>query len=271
MNTATELRKFTENQAMEKATQAVTDALANAPFGLEISQIMNNCRLSNKTTKAVLHLIKAVNNNGVWSSAQSDETKIQIFNVRPTAIKKVEAMVAPAQKISEPQVKYLTRLINLFKANTKGISLANALLVLGGERKRFDQELIRVRRYHFPVRLETVDGQRLYIPDLNKKPEFIKTSSVKDKTEKINITVSDNKPKPAITAAAPNIPLNQEIQDKVFEFRGMVQRRTVITEEVVLNSDQLDNVLKNIFGLDTVTWSNDSGKVQVHLTKTEVA
>ncbi|WP_288401691.1 hypothetical protein [uncultured Acinetobacter sp.] len=56
MNTAADLRRYSDNQALEKAIKAVTEALLQEPLGLEISQIMNNCRLSNKTTKTVLSI-----------------------------------------------------------------------------------------------------------------------------------------------------------------------------------------------------------------------
>lgn len=270
MNTAAELRRFSENQALEKAIKAVTNALVDAPFGLEISQIMNNCRLSNKTTKTVLTIIRAENNDGVWSLGGKLNPEIQTVSHQPVNTK-VETMAAPINKDTEQNVPYLKRMIDLFKNNPQGITLAKALIVLGGERRRFDQELMRVRRYQFPVRLETVGNERLYIPDLDKKPEVKPPAQPKKEVKPTVQKVSVPKitiPDPEIQ---PNIPANKDIQNKVIEFRGMVQKRTVITEEVLLDSDQLDNVLKDIFGLDTVSWTYVDGKAQVHLTKTEVA
>lgn len=272
MNSAAELRRFTDNQALDKAVKAVTEALIAEPLGLEISQIMNNCRLSNKTTKTVLRMINATNNNGVWSLGGQIQPKVETVLPQPvtTEIKKVEAMPAPttATQDQDKKVPYLKRLIELLRENPKGISLENALKILGGQRGRFDQELIRVRRYQFPVRLEN----GLYIPDLNKKPSIKPlplTPAVK-KSEPEPTTVQETADQ-KLPTLKPAIPVNQDVQDKVIEFRAMVQKRVVVTEEVTLNSEQLDTVLKDIFGLDTVTWTTEGGKVQVHLTKTEVA
>lgn len=66
MNTAAELRKFNDNKALEKAITNVMAALEKEPLGLEISQLMTICRLSNKTTKIVLGVIRAECTDGVW-------------------------------------------------------------------------------------------------------------------------------------------------------------------------------------------------------------
>ncbi len=271
MNSAAELRRFTDNQALDKAVKAVTDALIAEPFGLEISQIMNNCRLSNRTTKTVLSMINATNDNGVWSLGGQIQSKTVLPQSPVIETKKVEAMPAPttATQDQDKKVPYLKRLIELLRENPKGISLENALKILGGQRGRFDQELIRVRRYQFPVRLEN----GLYIPDLDKKPSIKPlplTPAVK-KSESEPNTVQETADQKSPTLK-PEIPVNQDVQDKVIEFRAMVQKRVVVTKEVILNGEQLDNVLKSIFGLDTTTWTTDGEKVvQVHLTKTEVA
>ncbi|ENX57617.1 MULTISPECIES: hypothetical protein [Acinetobacter] len=271
MNTAAELRRFTENQALEKAIKAVTNALVDAPFGLEISQIMNNCRLSNKTTKTVLTIIRAENNDGVWSLGGKLKPEIQTVSHQPNFINKVETMPVRVTKEESPTVTYLNRLIELFKNNPQGISLDKALSILGGARGRFDSELMRVRRYQFPVRLETVGDERLYIPDLDKEPEVKPPAPTKKQNAAPVQKVTVPKLNIPDSEVQPNVPVNKGIQDKVIEFRSMVQKRTVITEEVLLDADQLDSVLKDIFGLDTVTWKYVDGKAQVHLTKTEVA
>ncbi|MEO3355896.1 hypothetical protein [Acinetobacter haemolyticus] len=237
MNSAADYRRFADNQALEKAIKAVTEALVKEPFGLEISQIMNNCRLSNRTTKTVLNIIKAENNDGVWSL----EGQIQSKNVIETPLtNKVKIM--PTQ--TQPAVKttYLKRLIEVFKNHPNGITLPEALEILGGNRSRFDKELSNLRKNHFPVRLEN----GVYTPEA---------------------TIL-NVPKPASHG---DLSVKHVVQDKLTEFRSMVQKRTVITEEVVLDSVQLDNVLKDVFGLDTIEWFTKDGKVQAHLTKTEVA
>lgn len=66
MRTAAELRQFNDNKALEKAILNVTNALDREPLGLDISQLMTVCRLSNKTTKHILSIIKAECTNGVW-------------------------------------------------------------------------------------------------------------------------------------------------------------------------------------------------------------
>ena len=66
MRTVAELRQFNDNKVLEKVIASVTNALDREPLGLEISQLMTVCRLSNRTTKHVLSIIKAECTDGVW-------------------------------------------------------------------------------------------------------------------------------------------------------------------------------------------------------------
>ncbi len=122
MNSAAELRRFTDNQALDKAVKAVTEALIAEPLGLEISQIMNNCRLSNKTTKTVLRMINATNNNGVWSLGGQIQPKTEtVLPQLPvtTEIKKVEIMPTSTTQTETVKESYLKRLIQLLAIRNK--------------------------------------------------------------------------------------------------------------------------------------------------------
>ena len=78
MNTAADLRSFNDNQALEKAITNVIAALEKEPLGLEISQLMTVCRLSNKTTKRILSIIKAECSDGVWYL--DEKRKLEVEN-----------------------------------------------------------------------------------------------------------------------------------------------------------------------------------------------
>ncbi|MBJ8476599.1 hypothetical protein KTH93_11705 [Acinetobacter bereziniae] len=262
MTTAAELRTETEKLALDKAVKSVNDALANAPFGLEISQIMNNCRLSHKTTKKVLEMINAQNSNGVWSLDRQTQTDSKVEIKKPTENIKVKPMTSTKEIKKEPQVlkvPYSKRLYDLFIQHPQGISLEKALKILGGHRAQFDSEVSKLRKQHFPVRLVAVGNEKLYVPGINEKPEN------RSETKPLSNLLKPN------VIAKPQDPVIPEVQNKILEFRGMVQQRMTITKEVVLNSEQIDKVLMDVFGLDTVNWTNKDGHVQVQLTQTEVA
>lgn len=66
MSSAVEFKQQHENEAFTKATEKVVSALSKEPLGLQISQIMTICRLSNKTVLNILKNIDVYQNTGFW-------------------------------------------------------------------------------------------------------------------------------------------------------------------------------------------------------------
>ena len=49
-----------------------------------------------------------------------------------------------------------------------------------------------------------------------------------------------------------------------------VKRVVIATDEVKLNSEQINNVLLTVFGMENIEWSHDDGRVEVRMLKSDV-
>lgn len=283
MNSAAELRRHTENLALEKSIKAVSDALDKEPFGLDISQLMTVCRLSVKTTKNVLSTIDAYCEDGIWflSAKRKQESEASLKLSTPAALVTLEPeeVIMPTNEDQSKNESLLKRMVKLFKLNPKGITLLDALDELNCQRSRFDTELNYVRKNYFPVCLsKQEDGRKLYIPNFDadqKSQEKPKTLPVND--TKPQDTSSEVVQKPEITPK--NIPVaNQKLPVETTEQVGVVNHLKALTktyvttkQELFLTQEQVSELLKQCFGLDEIKWTvlDDSHVVSIALSKTE--
>mgnify|MGYP000408564274 CR=1 FL=1 len=98
METIKELNASRESQALEKAVNKVTEALKNEPLGLQISQIMTICQLSNKTVHKVLDEIKAHQTEGVWFLVEKNQVLARL-DIKELNTKLQEAIAYKQQAI----------------------------------------------------------------------------------------------------------------------------------------------------------------------------
>lgn len=285
MNSAAELRRHTENLALEKSIKAVSDALDKEPFGLDISQLMTVCRLSVKTTKNVLSTIDAYCEDGIWflSAKRKQESEASLKLSTPAALVTLEPeeVIMPTNEDQSKNESLLKRMVKLFKLNPKGITLLDALDELNCQRSRFDTELNYVRKNYFPVCLsKQEDGRKLYIPNFDadqKSQEKPKTLQVND--TKPQDTSSEMVQKPEIKPK--NIPVaNQKLPVETTEQVGVVNHLKALTktyvttkQELFLTQEQVSELLKQCFGLDEIQWNiqADNQIIGITLSKTESA
>ncbi|ENX60688.1 hypothetical protein F885_01796 [Acinetobacter higginsii] len=287
MNSAAELRRYTENLALEKSIKLVSDALDKEPFGLEISQLMTVCRLSAKTTKNVLSIIKAHCEDGVWfldakrkQESNTSITTLPAVNDLPES--KVNTMPKNVDKTEDDKTEnesLLKRMVRLFRENPNGITLLEALDKLNCQRTRFDGDLSYLRKNYFPVNLvKQTDGRKLYIPvfELDQKPqESEKNVPGKDTTTQTAISdvVNNSEIKPK-TVPVDNaiLPVADTDLEKVVK-QLKLQTKTIVTtkQELHLTQNQISDLLKQSFGFDEINWTvmEVDHVVSIALSKTE--
>lgn len=282
MNSAAELRRYTENLALEKSIKLVSDALDKEPFGLEISQLMTVCRLSAKTTKHVLSIIKAYCVDGVWfldekRKLESDNqlTILPAVNNSP----KIEVKDMPNVEDKTENESLLKRMVRLFRDNPEGVTLLDALEKLECQRSRFDGDLSYLRRNYFSVDLvKQEDGRKLYIPNFKvvQKSQVTGKNVPADNTNTPSPTckvVKESKTTPKIVPIEPNdLPgPDKDLTEVVNQLK--LQTKTVVTtrQELHLTQNQISELLMQSFGFDEINWTVLEGDqvVSIALTKTE--
>ncbi|MCH7338162.1 MULTISPECIES: hypothetical protein [Acinetobacter] len=282
MNSAAELRRYTENLALEKSIKLVSDALDKEPFGLEISQLMTVCRLSAKTTKNVLSIIKAHCEDGVWFlDAKRKQESNTLITTLPAVNElpklKVNAMPKTVDKTENESL--LKRMVRLFRENPNGITLLEAMEKLNCQRTRFDGDLSYLRKNYFPVNLvKQTDGRKLYIPvfELDQKPQESE-KNVPGKVTTTQTAIGDVVNNPEIKPKT--VPVDDAILpvadtdlEKVVK-QLKLQTKTIVTtkQELHLTQNQISELLMQSFGFDEINWTvlDDNHVVSIALSKTE--
>lgn len=92
MESVTDFKKYN----LDKSRAKIIQALENEPFGLQVSQIMSICQLSNKTVRNLLPTINAVESNGVWTLASTPDQRVRVKPVAPKPM--VTPIPAPKAK-----------------------------------------------------------------------------------------------------------------------------------------------------------------------------
>ncbi|ENV09503.1 hypothetical protein F966_02161 [Acinetobacter higginsii] len=280
MNSAAELRRYTENLALEKSIKLVSDALDKEPFGLEISQLMTVCRLSAKTTKNVLSIIKAHCEDGVWFlDAKRKQESNTLITTLPAVNElpklKVNAMPKTVDKTEVDKTEnesLLKRMVRLFRENPNGITLLEAMEKLNCQRTRFDGDLSYLRKNYFPVNLvKQADGRKLYIPnfEMDLKPHVTGKDVPANNTNTHSSTSKVAKESQYTPKIVPGADTNLAKVVKQLK----LQTKTVVTtkQELHLTQNQISELLMQSFGFDEINWTvlDDNHVVSIALSKTE--
>lgn len=236
MNTVKELKEAQENQAFEKAIQKVTSALENEPLGLQISQIMTICQLSNKTVHKVLDEIEAYQDNGTWYLSKDKYSS------------------KPASSIRESVINYLSN-------QRDGASASEIMLDLNINRNQFDNAIYQIKK-ELDVFVNNSKAGKIYSlfeitnSESNTENELIQTDSKPSCDFNKFSYIPENEKNP--------IDLNsQELLEQ------QITTRITHKRELKIQKEQLNDLLSYLFDLDVVEWlvENDGNFLAVHMAK----
>ncbi|ACC58082.1 hypothetical protein ABTF87_01015 [Acinetobacter baumannii] len=296
MNSAAEMKRITEIKTFEEYKSKVAQALKNDAFGLTVSQLMTICKLSAKTVKQVLDNLEVEKCGdtytlvGMQSALQNTTPRIEVLkvNTKPNSFNPVEVSpVSPQPSLQEKDYSQMNdeeirSLISLkrritaviihherlglkqmmeISGATKEELLAEALslsrkamvkfVAKAGadfyESHKVDEESLPVANEDLPLKIEDLP---LKIEDLP-----LKNEELPQKNECFAMTSNDANPKPQL----------------INTFRSLVKKKQIIEKELFLDSDQLADLLQEIFGLNNITWDM-RGRILmgVRLSSTEV-
>lgn len=237
MTSAVELKRQEEQKKLSGAQGKIRDVLKKEPFGMTIAQLTGMCRYSRKYTKEVLKTMDDVIEEAgylrlkiVAPVVMADPEKLQKVDVEAlksaTGILVVEAAssVEHGEKNEIPDGKLTDKVLALLRSNPDGISRGQIRSSLNLEPKQLTNALLRLRKQYKIMLIG--DSYRLV----------------------------EGEP----------VPVSEQVKSRnaYFDLVSDVQNRIVTRTErrAMLSRDEVDSILRKVFGLNDVQWT-DAGVV----------
>lgn len=317
MESAKKLSEHYHNEKLDKAGKKVIDALTNEPFGLQISQLMTVCQLSNKTVREALDKIKAYQEEGFWylpkdSEAKPDEPQtsttqqpvkhqtLDDLGAKAIVVKrraqeespKPEPVKEPVQRGVEKPLSQRTdeeiRQMPLQRDRCTAVIIQWERLGLQKmkEISGADEEELMLEAHSLALRAMVdyvrdaadaflkslaADARAKMAESFTKKQEQPEPEAVPVEPENLPVKVA-KQPEPVknLPPAEETLPPAEKQAFSLESCKQMVT--TVVTKrsELTLDIDQLNDVLKQAFGLEEISWKIQGNKIlSVNLSKTE--
>lgn len=276
MNSAAELKRHNERDALQKARDKVVSALNNDPMGLSIAQLMSVCKLSIKTVKNILSTLETSEEDGVFFLANAPRATTETFEQVQAAPKAIPKEII-AQESSRPAAKVKrdlqAELMQLFEKNPKGLLGTAIISNLNITDKQFSQMMWMFRKsnsvartgnlgefhYQLVTEVEPLDVQESEKPKVTAEIDQAKWQNFCDVVPEVA-----NDDHQELEPVQPPSPLE--------DCKSLI--KTVVTRksELTLKPDQLSMLLADLFGLNNVAFCVDAGRlVGVVLSEEQVA
>lgn len=237
MTSAVELKRQEEQKKLSGAQDKIRDVLEKEPFGMTIAQLTGMCRYSRKYTKEVLKTMDDVIEEAGYlrlktvapvivaeEKKQEVEVEVEAPAVQPAqSVPVVEAAspVKPGKTYGIPDGKLTDKVLALLRSNPDGISREQIRSSLNLEPKQLTNALLRLRKQYKILLLG--DSYRLV----------------------------EGEP----------VPVSEQVKSRnaYFDLVSDVQNRIVTRTErrAMLSRDEVDSILRKVFGLNDVRWVND--------------
>lgn len=250
MNSAADMRHFHEQTALQKAKDKVIDALKNDPLGLSANQLMTVCRLSIKTVKNILAVIDVEEEHGVYflSGVARAEISTEPQTEQVTTVVQVKAHDAILQYLHDfPAGLTKPELMAALQLNDK--QFTNGIYKLNK-----DGEIIRTGKFgSYKYQLKN-NGQEM-------NTEVIAAPAAEENVISVQPVVETSAQDPQ-----PSVP------DVIALLKDQIETVVTTKNHLTITEDQLCVLLSDLFGLNTVNFCIDGGRlVGVNLSEEVVA
>lgn len=250
MNSAADMRRFHEQTALQKAKDKVIDALKNDPLGLSANQLMTVCRLSIKTVKNILATIDVQEEHGVYFL--SDMAKAEI-STEPQA-----EQVAPVVrgKVHDAILQYL----HDFPA---GLTKPELMAALQLNDKQFTNGIYRLKNEGAIIRTGKFSNYKYQLKNNGQEMNTEVIAAPADEENVIQV-------QPTLETPAQD-PQPRE-PDVIALLKDQIETVVTTKNHLTITEDQLCALLSDLFGLNTVNFCIDAGRlVGVNLSEEVVA
>ena len=250
MNSAADMRRFHEQTALQKAKDKVIDALKNDPLGLSANQLMTVCRLSIKTVKNILATIDVQEEHGVYFLSGVARAEI---STEPQA----EQVTTVVQgKVHDAILQYL----HDFPA---GLTKPELMAALQLNDKQFTNSIYKLNK----------DGAIIRTGKFGSYKYQLKTNGQEMNTELMAAPVAEEN----VISVQPVVETStQDPQpsepDAIAFLKDQIKTVVTTKNHLTIKEDQLCALLSDLFGLNTVNFCIDAGRlVGVNLSEEVVA
>lgn len=258
MNSAADLKRHHDREALNKAKDKVFKALQNDPLGLSINQLMSVCRLSVKTVRAALGLIEVDEEQGVYFLVNANQVADEVV-AQPKPVAKTKSELAT----NEVKISAEKAILHYLEDFPSGLSKAELMTTAEISDKQFTNSIYRLTQNGSVKRIGKLGSFKyLLAKHAEKEIDVIKPVEVPAtprKQAKEEWEVFCDKP-------------TEEPVNAISSLKAQI--KTVVTRksELTLQEDQLIELLANLFDLNTVKFCVDGGRlVGVHLSEEVVA
>lgn len=250
MNSAADLKRLHEQTTLQKAKDKVIDALKNDPLGLSANQLMTVCRLSIKTVKNILETIDVQEEHGVYFLSGVARAEI---STEPQA-EQVANVVRG--KVHDAILQYL----HDFPA---GLTKPELMAALQLNDKQFTNGIYKLNK----------DGEIIRTGKFGSYKYQLKTNGQEMNTEVIAAPAAEENVisvQPVVETSAqdpqPSVP------DVIALLKDQIETVVTTKNHLTITEDQLYVLLSDLFGLNTVNFCIDGGRlVGVNLSEEVVA
>ncbi|WP_179996100.1 hypothetical protein [Acinetobacter sp. YH16051] len=250
MNSAADLKRLHEQTALQKAKDKVIDALKNDPLGLSANQLMTVCRLSIKTVKNTLATIDVQEEHGVYFLSGVARAEI---STEPQA----------EQVTTVAQVKAHDAILQYLHDFPAGLTKPELMAALQLNDKQFTNGIYKLKN----------EGEIIRTGKFGSYKYQLKTNSQEMNTEVIAAPAAEENVisvQPVVETSAQD-PQPSE-PDAIALLKDQIKTVVTTKNHLTITEDQLYVLLSDLFGLNTVNFCIDGGRlVGVNLSEEVVA
>lgn len=247
MNSAADLKRHHEREALDKAKDKVFKALQNDPLGLSINQLMSVCRLSVKTVRAALGLIEVDEEQGVYFLVNAKQVADEVVT-QPKPVAK------PKSELTNNEVKISAEkaILHYLENFPNGLNKAELMATAEMSDKQFTNSIYRLTQNGSVKRIGKL-GSFKYLLAKHAEKEI-------DVIKPVEVPATPREPAKEVWEVFCDKPTEEPV-NAISSLKAQIKTIVTRKSELTLKEDELGVLLSDLFGLANVQFCVDGGRL----------
>ena len=241
MNSAADLRRHHEREALNKAKDKVFNAIKNDPLGLSISQLMGICRLSVKTVRAALELLEVEEHQGIYSLVNANQVADEVV-----------AQPKPELANNEAKISVEKAILHYLEDFPNGLSKAELMATAEMSDKQFTNSIYRLTQNGSVKRIGKL-GSFKYLLAKHAEKEI-------DVIKPVEVPATPREPAKEVWEVFCDKPTEEPV-NAISSLKAQIKTIVTRKSELTLKEDELGVLLSDLFGLANVQFCVDGGRL----------
>ncbi|WP_336022467.1 hypothetical protein [Acinetobacter lwoffii] len=247
MNSAADLRRHHEREALNKAKDKVFNAIKNDPLGLSISQLMGICRLSVKTLRAALELLEVEEHQGIYSLVNANQVADEVV-AQPKPVAKPKPELAN----NEAKISVEKAILHYLEDFPNGLSKAELMATAEMSDKQFTNSIYRLTQNGSVKRIGKL-GSFKYLLAKHAEKEI-------DVIKPVEVPATPREPAKEVWEVFCDKPTEEPV-NAISSLKAQIKTIVTRKSELTLKEDELGVLLSDLFGLANVQFCVDGGRL----------